>query len=80
MYLSHFLEDVGERYSEPSNVQVVRKITCSEMASTAACYIVELIEEGFDVFDFIELIYTENAHYEFNSGLNVGRSEKELPF
>lgn len=80
MYLSQFLEDVEERYSDPVNYSSVYEISNSEMAKQAAHYIVRLIREGFEVFDFIELIYTENSYYEFNSGLNVGRSEKEIPF
>lgn len=80
MYLSQFLADVEERYSDPVNYQSVYDISNSDMAKQAACYIVRLIREGFEVFDFIELIYTENSYYEFNSGLNVGRSEKEIPF
>lgn len=74
MFLSEFMFDVEERYHDSLNDDSV------EFAKKAALYIVSLIKRGFDVSEFFNLIYTETCNYEYESGLNFGRHENEVPF
>lgn len=79
MYLEDFVETCEEKFQDVSVLEV-GTFSSPHLARTAASFIVELIDRGFDVFDFIELIYYENSFYEQRVGFKMASNDEEIPF